>query len=863
MKTPRKLRVLRINDNVVNDSLIYLPLEVDQPDLLICGWGDFCAKLGSLCLPQCELMLIDVQFNEDFTSPQLPPWGNSRSPIGYSVNDTNAIGRDLQNHPVLGNLGWSPRLFVHGKNTGILIGNSLASYFAGSGSPIGIGVHTGYEGIVTNDMSSAMMLAQTLIASSYQMPIGSYQETLAAAVERFDGVRRKAGPDVVPEAVKQYRQGLLRCAGATKGNGKRPITVWVEQASLARLLTIFGSCQSDEELEHELSKCGLEYYDMNGNLDSLSIPSLFVDFLMEPRARGRDFLQRIPLDEVKRPSGRVYSFIQQLASVSTAYLDRVFEFFRKSQDQNHIGTVNDHIDSDFERFLALCFAYVDLYAAYVERFPLDFDPYEDVLGREHPDLREGLGSFGDLHLALLNILAAGPLDEGWNIRDQFTPLSDAGASILKVLEQHAGDVGGSAPGERLHQAFRYDQSGNSQSASNLRKRALQKMLDRLTDFKCLTSRQGNRGPEYLLIKPKLPRQVYYRVDQVALAARLGFLGTDANNPLQRILKNTPGYRGMALADFLQALADGQLPPHLREFCELYLQTLRPELKPDEYPSCVTKERPKFAVAIGESIADSASPEGDARHNADDEFQALVRMQRRLVAPDTFLKLPDGVEIAARNRSALGVGGDGYRILIPSNGSGAFGLLIADISGKGVSALLHLDRLLAPVDLTEKNWLTPATLCEFIHEYMVKTFLIDGRHATLFVCAIDAERKKLRYVNAFHDRLAVVIRTTGQAVNLGSTMPMIGGQIPVGTIDFREGEIDLVPGDLIALVTDGLVESCDWSIAQEGYPELDIAHPIRERLDAPLPMIAEHLFNVGARGQAFDDQTVVLCRIPNG
>jgi len=87
------------------------------------------------------------------------------------------------------------------------------------------------------------------------------------------------------------------------------------------------------------------------------------------------------------------------------------------------------------------------------------------------------------------------------------------------------------------------------------------------------------------------------------------------------------------------------------------------------------------------------------------------------------------------------------------------------------------------------------------------------------------------------------------------------QIPLGVIEthaFRSAPFECNPGDLVALVTDGLCEVFDRRDREFGLD--GVKRVLRELGDRPLPEIRDTvLARVGAHGPQLDDQTLLLIR----
>jgi serine phosphatase RsbU (regulator of sigma subunit) len=163
-----------------------------------------------------------------------------------------------------------------------------------------------------------------------------------------------------------------------------------------------------------------------------------------------------------------------------------------------------------------------------------------------------------------------------------------------------------------------------------------------------------------------------------------------------------------------------------------------------------------------------------------------------------------LRIAVRYHAALAeaeVGGDFYDIIdLPD---GRVGLLMADVSGKGVAAAVHaamgkyMLRAFAfehpePSDVLKR--LNLALFTYSTHEVFI----------TMFFAVIDMATGEVSYANAGHPpALLVRARDPNCMVRLGSTAPPVGA---FRESDFATDTVHLEPGDLLVAYTDGVTEA---------------------------------------------------------
>ena len=180
--------------------------------------------------------------------------------------------------------------------------------------------------------------------------------------------------------------------------------------------------------------------------------------------------------------------------------------------------------------------------------------------------------------------------------------------------------------------------------------------------------------------------------------------------------------------------------------------------------------------------------------------ALARqIQRNLLPPPP--ERWHRYRIAAMAETCFEVGGDFYDFLTVSPTTMA--AVIADVSGKGVSSALvmstmqaTLRAMLVGVHSFERLL---SRMNEVIHDYT------NGRmFVTLFLALLDSEGSKLHYINAGHNP-PVLIHKDGRCEQLEEGGTVLG-LLP--SVSFNRAQTDLLPGDVLVLYTDGLVEATD-------------------------------------------------------
>ncbi len=180
----------------------------------------------------------------------------------------------------------------------------------------------------------------------------------------------------------------------------------------------------------------------------------------------------------------------------------------------------------------------------------------------------------------------------------------------------------------------------------------------------------------------------------------------------------------------------------------------------------------------------------------ENVQLAADVQRRMM-PTRMPQLP-GIDMGAAYEPSLHLGGDFYD-LIPLSG-GAYGIVIADIAGKGVPAALQMASLRSLVRAHAPAYYDLDAMISQVNQSMAS----EGRaheFATLFYATLDPRTRRLTYCNAGHEP-PVIIRD-------GKPHPLETGGLIVGvdaSATYQKSVWDLRPGDLFFGYTDGMIDA---------------------------------------------------------
>lgn len=147
-----------------------------------------------------------------------------------------------------------------------------------------------------------------------------------------------------------------------------------------------------------------------------------------------------------------------------------------------------------------------------------------------------------------------------------------------------------------------------------------------------------------------------------------------------------------------------------------------------------------------------------------------------------------------------VGGDYYDLLRIDESK--LGVVIGDVSGHDVESAEYISMGKHVLRAYAREHISPARVLGNTNDLICEDTRAEV-FISLFYGIIDLEKKKLRYSNAGCERPILYRPSDGTAVKLDADGILLGIR---GGVEFEEREIDLRPGDILAVFTDGITEA---------------------------------------------------------
>ncbi|MBL7072232.1 MAG: CHASE2 domain-containing protein [Candidatus Omnitrophica bacterium] len=241
-----------------------------------------------------------------------------------------------------------------------------------------------------------------------------------------------------------------------------------------------------------------------------------------------------------------------------------------------------------------------------------------------------------------------------------------------------------------------------------------------------------------------------------------------------------------------------------------------------------------------------------RETIEKELNIAKDIQRSFL-PVEIPSLP-GMDIAAEMLTAHQVGGDLYDMV--RFGKDKIGVMIGDVSGKGVPAALYMARVVS-IFKTFAREVSPGEVLKNINDHLVDE---SGNNlfVTLTYMIFDAKKKTVKYAIGGHPP-AIMMDPAGEIKLLQTDEGM-----PLGLVqgNFTENETSYKPGSVFVLYTDGVTEAMDVKeemFGQEKLKELVKAHKGCSSKEI-ISLLQKAISDYAGGAFQHDDITIVTIRV---
>jgi len=229
--------------------------------------------------------------------------------------------------------------------------------------------------------------------------------------------------------------------------------------------------------------------------------------------------------------------------------------------------------------------------------------------------------------------------------------------------------------------------------------------------------------------------------------------------------------------------------------------------------------------------------------------SLAREIQHTLLPQELPALP-GWQLCAHYQPAREIGGDFYDFIpLPDD---CLGLVIGDVSGKGIPAALVMATARSLLRAAAQRLASPGAVLEQVND-LLHPDIPPKMFVTCLYAVLDPDSGHLQFANAGHD--LPYQQQAGRVFELRARgMPL--GALPA--MRYEEQETQLAPGDYVLFYTDGLVEAHNARQEMFGFPRLKaLLEGHRSSGGTLIPTLLGELARfTRARGEQEDDVALV-------
>ncbi len=256
--------------------------------------------------------------------------------------------------------------------------------------------------------------------------------------------------------------------------------------------------------------------------------------------------------------------------------------------------------------------------------------------------------------------------------------------------------------------------------------------------------------------------------------------------------------------------------------------------------------------------------------------ARTIQQSLLPPPDPYWS---GLEVVCYNAPAQEVGGDLYTynlFRLPSRNDpmARYGLAVGDVSGKGMPAALLMAVSLALFHSVVRQELSPAALLSYLDDSLVHYTRTTRQNCAMVYIEVRTHHPTVVAPVPTHHTTHGVVRVA----NAGCIAPIIKrydgtiqwldvGGLPLGiglgaTFGYQEASLELAQGDMIILLSDGMLEAHNAEGDIFGFPRMEAAirsgphHSVQAMLDHLRGALEQFMGEM----ELNDDVTLVIIRV---
>jgi sigma-B regulation protein RsbU (phosphoserine phosphatase) len=184
----------------------------------------------------------------------------------------------------------------------------------------------------------------------------------------------------------------------------------------------------------------------------------------------------------------------------------------------------------------------------------------------------------------------------------------------------------------------------------------------------------------------------------------------------------------------------------------------------------------------------------------------ARAIQQALLPKSSPYIP-GFTVSGLSIPAGAVGGDWYDFI--SFDDGCWGLVLADVSGKGTAAALLMSATRGMLRSLAQTCSGPGQVLTRLNRLLVEDFP-SGKFVTMLLAVLNPTTRELTYSSAGHLRPLLIDESGARFLDSERGMPL-----GLGTGEFSEGRVFLSKGSRLVFYSDGITEATGQSDEEYG------------------------------------------------
>ena len=234
-----------------------------------------------------------------------------------------------------------------------------------------------------------------------------------------------------------------------------------------------------------------------------------------------------------------------------------------------------------------------------------------------------------------------------------------------------------------------------------------------------------------------------------------------------------------------------------------------------------------------------------------ELELASKMQTMLIPDNDKLPRNKDIAVSAFYHPHYDVGGDYYDCLTLNDNETGF--LIADVSGKGISAALLMSNFQANLRAMFISGISLDDLVKNLNRRVIDSAKGE-KFITLFVAKYNSQTRILEFVNAAHNPPVVFDGKKGKPIKLETSCVGIGMIDDIPRVDI--GHFKVKPRSKIICYTDGLSELEDEEGHEVGTRVIEEYIVNNESIDKNIKDIISNQKILQGNTSLFDDITII-------